>query len=739
MAPTLLAEWIGGKRVGQEWVGETRANGGPGNSWTVNLLTGHWMHGAGKEKGGDLISLYADFFHVKQGAAKEVLAERVAGLLGGAIPVLERTPVPPERPAEPIPEDAPPLFDHPKYGAATAVYRYGEAFWVARYEREGGKAFCPFTWRGGRWTTTGYPPPRPIYRLEELRAKPAAPVLVVEGEKCADAAAQVLRAYAVITWANGSQSVNKTDWTPLTGRDVVIWPDADEAGLSAAAKLAEMLLGKATRIRIITPPDGTPAGWDVADAIAEGWDAKRLTQWAAEHIRTVEAPPTTPAATARAAKKRATRSSPESTSSPSDAQRRPAAVVNGGEGLPAVVAAEISAPVSWQSLGLDTNEGGMPHATLANASQILQMHPDFKGRIWLDSFRGMIYHTLRGPAALWTDADSRRITARIQQQLRLPKFGLDVMQQGIQHAAECDARNSLTEWLDGLIWDEEPRLETWLMDTLGVEQTPYTMAIARNWPIAMVARAYVPGCKVDNMLVLEGVTGISKTSFLEVLGDPWYKSLSTAFGDKDFLQAIQGAWLVELADMISFSKREHTQILATLTIRQDSYRPSYGHYVENHPRVCLFAGTSENDEYLQDARGRRRFWPLRCQEIDLDALRAQREQIFAEAVHAYREGARWYEMPAQATDTEQLARTATDLWTDRILEYVDHLWEESKRMGRVIPISSPRILVDAIEVPLAKQGDTERKRVARILRENSWVQVRDTYGRRWKKVERRPP
>jgi putative DNA primase/helicase len=320
--------------------------------------------------------------------------------------------------------------------------------------------------------------------------------------------------------------------------------------------------------------------------------------------------------------------------------------------------------------------------------------------------------------------------------LRLPKLSLALMQEAVQHAAECHERNSLTDWLDSLTWDGEPRLEHWLADTLGVEHNDYSQAVAVNWPIAMVARAYQPGCKVDNMPVLEGASGASKTTFLEVLGDPWYKSLPHAFGDKDFLQAIQGTWLIEIPDMTGFSRREHTQILATITIRNDSYRASYGRFVEDHPRVAMFAATSETDDYLQDARGRRRYWPLRCSAIDIDALRAQREQIFAEAVQRYRVGAPWYAMPDSA-DEEQLARASVDLWSDRVIDYVNDLWEETKRTGRTIPIVSPRILLDAIELPLAKQTDTERKRIARIMRENGWIQVRDAHGRWWKKIERR--
>jgi putative DNA primase/helicase len=215
----------------------------------------------------------------------------------------------------------------------------------------------------------------------------------------------------------------------------------------------------------------------------------------------------------------------------------------------------------------------------------------------------------------------------MQQQMQLHRMHLMLVQEAVMHAAECNQRNSLTDWLDSLVWDQNERLDTWLFDCLGAERNPYNDAVARNWPISMVARAYRPGCQVDTMPVLEGKMGRGKSRFLDVLADPWFAAIQIAFGEKDFFQAIQGRWLIEVPDMSGFSRREHTQILATITTRVDVYRKSHGRITEEHPRVTVFAATSENDEYLQDSRGRRRYWPLRCGDIDLDALHNQREPL----------------------------------------------------------------------------------------------------------------
>jgi putative DNA primase/helicase len=710
-ATVLLPQWIGGKRQGHEWVGERKANGGPGDSWSVNLNTGRWACFADDNlKGGDLVSLYAALNHLDQLAALKAVAALV-GITDSNIPVLPRS-KPPEQPAEPIPADAPKIPIHPVHGAPSAEYRYGSSFVVQRYDTDKGKVFSQHTWRGGKWAAKGYPDPKPLYGVEGLAERPTAPVMIVEGEKCVEAARTILKAYVILTWAGGSGAVKKSDWSVLSERDIIIWPDNDEPGSQASAKLAEVLSRVAKRIRVIVPTD-VPTGWDIADAIADGWDAKKITTWATAHIKTV----TIPMPVAVLAE------------SPTPIQR--------SESLPDAAPAtyleagveQESAVVNWGSLGLDCAQGGVPHPTIANVSLILQAHPAMRGRVWYDEFTAKVYHTLRGAEREWTDADDTDLTVRIQQSMRLPKFGIQLVQQGVEHAARQLARNSLTDWLGSLKWDGIERLDNWLVDCLGCERNEYTTAISNNWPISMVARGYVPGCKVDTMPVLEGVEGLHKSSFLEVLGDPWYGSLPTAFGDKDFLQAIQGRWLIEVPDMTGFTRRDHSHIIATITIRKDIYRASYGRRTVEHPRTAVFAATSNNDDYLQDTRGIRRYWPIRCQAIDLDILRAQREQVFAEAVLKYRSGAKWYEMPATAA-REQLDRSAPDLWTDRIMQYADEL------VARRLNVTSERILIDAIELPRSKHTDAEKRRIARIMRENNWVQVRDP-DRRWKKVIRR--
>jgi len=183
----------------------------------------------------------------------------------------------PHRIPEQPPADAPP----PALSGATAQWCYRNAsgeqlFWIQRIDKPNGKKlFIHRVWLDGAWHrpsrrdsfTCDWPAPRPLYRLADLNDRPDAPVLVCEGEKSADAAAQLFPTAVCCAWPNGSNAINKADWSALAGRRVTLWPDADDAGRQAMAKLAPKLLhAGALQVRIVTPPDDAPSGWDLADA-----------------------------------------------------------------------------------------------------------------------------------------------------------------------------------------------------------------------------------------------------------------------------------------------------------------------------------------------------------------------------------------------------------------------------------------------------------------------------------------
>ena len=270
----LLPRWFpNGRWHGREFVVGS-LQGETGESLSVNSATGVWKDFAGDGGGGDLTSLYAALNHLTQSAAaRELLGlPRTNGANGHRQPLLARSdPIPPFAPVEA--SEPPP---HSVNGPHSACWRYqipgkeGIAFLIARYEQpEGKKTFCQWTWDGARWIPKGYPKPRPLYRLMELAASPGMPVLLVEGEKSADAAARVLMAHVAVSWPGGCGAVEHVDWSPLVGRTVVLWPDADVEGGKAMVRIAAKLVMLGCRLSRIDV-SSRPAKWDVADAVAQG-------------------------------------------------------------------------------------------------------------------------------------------------------------------------------------------------------------------------------------------------------------------------------------------------------------------------------------------------------------------------------------------------------------------------------------------------------------------------------------
>ena len=152
----------------------------------------------------------------------------------------------------------------PPTKGAEHIWQYGPDFIVCRFP---GKRLRPLWWDGSQWLWKAPPAPRPLYNLDALQQRPNAPVLIVEGEKTADAAAKLFPSAIAITWPSGCKAFTKADWSPIKGRRCTLWPDADAVGRDAMAKLAiHLLKAGAAQVRIIQPPPDAPEGWDLADA-----------------------------------------------------------------------------------------------------------------------------------------------------------------------------------------------------------------------------------------------------------------------------------------------------------------------------------------------------------------------------------------------------------------------------------------------------------------------------------------
>lgn len=369
---------------------------------------------------------------------------------------------------------------------------------------------------------------------------------------------------------------------------------------------------------------------------------------------------------------------------------------------------------------------GTPIANLANALRGMRSDPALRSSFAFDEMRQSQMLTRSIPAAV-TDEDIISLQEFLQK-AGLKTLGKDTAKSAIISYAGSRKYHPVKAQLNALSWDGTARLNSWLTTYLGAEPCEYTRIIGPQFLISMVARIFRPGCKVDHMLVLEGQQGILKSMACGALAGEIYfsDSLPEITMTKDCSVHLRGKWLIEIAEMHAFNRADATHLKSFLSRTHERYRPPYGMMEVEEPRQCVFIGTSNKEAYLRDETGGRRFWPVKCGTIDIEALRRDRDQLLAEAVHLFKTGAKWWpdkELEKQFIEPEQEARYEFDEWYDAITHKLDAL---------VTPRTTiPDIAQSALSLPIERLGIFEQKRIAAILRKRGWVAQRDKHARWW--------
>jgi predicted P-loop ATPase len=409
----------------------------------------------------------------------------------------------------------------------------------------------------------------------------------------------------------------------------------------------------------------------------------------------------------------------------------------------------------WQRMW-HVGETGQPLPTLHNVMLTLRNHPRLAKIIRYDEM-------LRAPMLLdqipntphdptiprqLRDADVIAIQEEIQL-VGLRRVAKGTVQDGIDLRADQDRFHPVVGYLNGLVWDGETRVDGWLGRYLGVEGGDYSDKIGRLFLIALVARMFIPGCKADYMLILEGPQGALKSSACRVLAGEWFSDNLPDLSRGDSVRLsmhLRGKWLIEIAEMSSFNSAEAHTLKEFLTQTEERYTPKYGRNEVHEPRQCLFIGSTNEGVYLRDATGARRFWPVKVGVIDLDALAEVRDQLLAEAVTLFRAGEKWWpdrEFEVKHIAPQQASRFEADPWQETITVWLDGGAKEYDSDGREVvgedgvPIRTPavdrctvmQLLRGPLHVSIDRISIREQRRVSAILTNMKWNQGRSTKER----------
>ncbi|HEU4458454.1 MAG TPA: VapE domain-containing protein [Methylibium sp.] len=784
-AEQLVSAWLpGGRRQGAEWVCGG-LDGELGTSCSINLRTGLWADFATDQRGGDLLSLYAEIHGLSQAAAARALIEQLglqapaatprggdveARVTGGADGAQRGG----WRPITPVPESAPaPTFAHWHYTPADLeaswAYRHDSRLYgyVVRYRRSGGaKVILPLTWcvdEGDdrstmRWHNKQWSEPRPLYLPAGALREADVPVLIVEGEKCADAAHGLVGdCWDVVSWPGGCKAWGKADWSWIAGRSVVLWPDCDAhrtslsaaeraAGLAPqskpllpaarqpgtvamrgiAAKLASELACKVAFVPI-PEPGAVAAGWDVADAAAEGWTAERIAELLRRAVTAEPSPPPTAA---------------------------------GALGPPQPADAG-----DWRELLITRGQKVM--ACRENVVLACDGRPDqgvpgilaLRGLIGFNEFTNNVEKLRDAPwgskAGPWSETDETWLGEWLAHEHGMPPMPRSTLEEAARMVAARNAFHPVRKLIDAHRgrWDGTRRLASWLARACLEEdefdpRDPLQRYLARvgTWLLmAMVKRALSPGCKFDNMVIFEGPQGWGKSSLARALSQGYFSDTGLQLDrGNDCYQNLQGVWVVEWPELDSLNRAEVSAVKAFISSQTDRFRATYDRRPHDYPRQVVFIGTTNEDHYLSDTTGNRRFWPVRItRPVDLPWVRANLPQMLAEALVYIEAGERYWPTAEEQRDLfepQQQRRTVETSLEAAIKRYL-HDPTHAVPFGSIKGSTAPEVqLVELLRVvgyPLDRQTDALVRKASSIMRKLGWTVHRSSAEGR-PRVWRRP-
>ena len=323
---------------------------------------------------------------------------------------------------------------------------------------------------------------------------------------------------------------------------------------------------------------------------------------------------------------------------------------------------------------------------------------------------------------LYTDADDAGTTDWLSWVYGI-QVGRDVAAGVVDLVARKRSYDPLRDYLTGLTWDGEQRLDTWMQRGLGVEDGALHRRMGACWMIGAAARALRPGCQMDTMLVFVGKQGKGKTRAMEALaGIQFFNETEIRIGEIRGLQQLGDAWIHEIGEMTPLlaNRVDRNVFKNFLTVKVDSYQRLHAKRSGEHPRRCVFVGTCNDKELLNDPTGARRFWPVISTSVDLAWIRANRDQLWAEARVRLDSGEQWHLDPAEEAELELLQRPfrKTDPWEEPLATW---LAMPERTQEPETTITAARLLDSVIGRSLGMQTQADKTRLGSCMAAVGWM------------------
>ncbi|MHB8369367.1 MAG: virulence-associated E family protein [Leptospirales bacterium] len=373
----------------------------------------------------------------------------------------------------------------------------------------------------------------------------------------------------------------------------------------------------------------------------------------------------------------------------------------------------------WAVL-LDMNEAGQITGTYKNLHKIVEKDSYF------DQFElnGFTQEIMVNRSEEYMDIHLIKAVKHVLEEYGIKSLSDGQLNSAIKNRAYDHAYNPVIDYLEVQKWDGKDRVGGWLVNYLGVEDTPYTRQIGAMFLVSAVARAYKPGCKVDTVLILQGDQGQGKSTALRTLvPEPsLFWDPDTDFKNKDFLALMQKAWIIEFAELVSLSKKEMKEVKGFFSAQEDKFRQPYDRIGQVYKRHCVFSGTTNEADFLRDETGDRRFLPVTVGQIDISQLESDRNQLWAEAVKLYREGFNFWTLPAGHAEEVQ-KRYVLDEWEPRIIHHAHVLLHTKAGYATVADIA-----LNAFGIELNKLDFPTSGRIRKCLTHAGFKSVRREHG-----------